>query len=57
MYKQIRDMQGNIDQNTIMRVADNAFIPRDSLNKDWLRYEAWLADGNVPLPPDGIGGQ
>lgn len=45
-------MNGNVNPNMIMRVSDNAFIPRDSLNKDWLQYESWLAEGNVPLPPD-----
>ena len=53
MYQQVKDMTGNVNPNVIRRTADNAFIPNDQLNMDWLAYEAWLADGNTPLPPEG----
>jgi hypothetical protein len=39
--------------NTILRLADNAFIPPDEANTDYREYLAWLAEGNEPLPnPD-----
>lgn len=38
--------------DTICRVSDNAFIPFDPANTDFLAYQKWLAEGNVPLPPD-----
>lgn len=36
--------------NTILRTADNAFIPPDPANTDYQAYQAWLAEGNTPLP-------
>lgn len=44
-------MSGGI--NGIKRLADNAFIPLDPANTDYQQYLAWLAEGNVPLPPEG----
>ena len=38
--------------NTILRLADNAFIPADPANTDYQAYLRWLEDGNEPLPPD-----
>jgi hypothetical protein len=40
------------DPNTILHVADNAFIPADIENSDYQAYLAWLAEGNTPLPAD-----
>ena len=37
---------------SIIRLADNALIPSDSLNTDFQEYENWLAEGNVPQPVD-----
>jgi hypothetical protein len=36
----------------IKRITDNAFIPFDPANTDFLQYQKWLSEGNVPLPPD-----
>jgi len=35
---------------TILRLADNAFIPPDPANTDYAAYLAWLEAGNTPEP-------
>lgn len=37
--------------NTIIRLSDGAFIPRDSRNSDYLAFQKWLDEGNTPDPP------
>jgi hypothetical protein len=36
--------------NTILRLADNAFIPNDPGNRDYREYLDWLSEGNTPEP-------
>jgi hypothetical protein len=36
--------------DTILRLADNAFIPPDPANTDYQAYLAWLKEGNMPAP-------
>jgi hypothetical protein len=36
--------------DTILRLADNAFIPPDPANTDYAAYLAWLDEGNTPEP-------
>jgi hypothetical protein len=39
--------------DTILRLADNAFIPPDPANIDYAAYLHWLSEGNEPLPAPG----
>lgn len=32
----------------VVRTVDNAMIPNDSGNVDWIEYQAWLEAGGVP---------
>tara|TARA_R110000823_G_scaffold297267_1_gene417382 strand:- start:245 stop:406 length:162 start_codon:yes stop_codon:yes gene_type:complete len=52
MYKQIKTLNGDINQKMIQRLADNAFIPFDPANTDYQQYLEWLAEGNVPEAAD-----
>lgn len=38
------------NEHTILRVADQAWIPDDPANRDYAEYQKWLADGNTPDP-------
>jgi len=52
-YQKVRDgMTGEVSQNVIKRLADNAFIPLDPANTDYQKYLEWVAAGNTPLPAD-----
>lgn len=52
-YQEVYDpMIQGINPNIIRRLPDNAFIPNDPENTDWQAYQAWLAEGNTPLPPE-----
>lgn len=37
----------------VKRLPDEVYIPNDPENTDWQAYQAWLAEGNTPLPPEG----
>ncbi|WP_263082146.1 hypothetical protein [Endozoicomonas sp. Mp262] len=39
------------DNNTIVRLSDNAFIPVADGNRDYEAYKQWLAEGNTPQQP------
>jgi len=51
MYKLIKDFV-NGETKTVKRLSDNAFIPFDPANTDYIAYLAWLELGNTPTPAD-----
>ena len=52
MYQQINDSMTGQPAQSIKRLSDNAFIPFDTQNFDYVAYLAWVAAGNEPLPAD-----
>jgi hypothetical protein len=52
MYKQIKNPNSLISNETILRLSDKACIPFDPANTDYQAYLKWLAEGNEPLPAD-----
>jgi hypothetical protein len=51
MYKQCINYDGTITP-CIIRLSDNFAIPFDPANMDFVEYNKWLSEGNIPLPPD-----
>ena len=55
MYKQYKNqMTGEVVTQAIIRTSDNACIPFDPDNTDYIAYLAWLAEGNTPSLPDEV---
>ena len=52
MYKQCKNLDGTVSTTIIKRIADNASIPFDPANTDFVEYQKWLSEGGVPLPAD-----
>jgi hypothetical protein len=50
MYKLINNRFGNPD--CVKRLSDNACIPFDPANTDYIAYLKWIEEGNVPTPAD-----
>jgi hypothetical protein len=51
MYKLLKDYLNN-EVRIVQRISDEACIPFDPANMDFVEYNKWLALGNQPLPPD-----
>jgi hypothetical protein len=52
MYKLQAPIFPNTTSNVVIRMSDNAFIPFDPDNTDYIAYLAWIAEGNQPLPAE-----
>jgi hypothetical protein len=53
MYRQVtKNPRTGEEAKTIQRLSDNAFVPFDTNNVDYVEYLAWIEAGNTPLPPD-----
>ncbi len=48
MYKLFNSL-GNV---FVIRLSDNACIPFDPANTDFIEYQKWVALGNEPLPAE-----
>lgn len=49
MYRLLKDdATGRERTDMILRTIDNANIPNDMGNRDWIAYQAWLQLGNLP---------
>ena len=45
-------VNGSLVQNAVIRKSDNAQIPYDDNNTDYIEYKEWLDAGNTPDPAD-----
>lgn len=41
-----------LTETGVKRLSDNVDIPNNSLNRDWRKYQQWLAEGNIPESMD-----
>jgi len=51
MYKLLKNPFTQQD-NSVLRLSDNACIPFDPANTDYQAYLKWVAEGNTPEPAD-----
>jgi hypothetical protein len=45
MYKKVKDLQGNVRENIILRIADKCWIPFDPANTDYQAFLKYQAEG------------
>ena len=43
--------------NIVHRLSDNAYIPFDPANIDYVAYLDWLAEGGIPQEADDVSSQ
>jgi hypothetical protein len=51
MYKLHLNQRTN-QECMVQRLSDNAYIPFDPANSDYIAYLTWLEAGNTPTPAD-----
>ena len=51
-YRLVNDPVSGAESSTILRVADNAWIPKTEGNRDYQEYLEWVAEGNTPDPAE-----
>lgn len=42
----------NLDNQSVIRLSDDAVIPFDEMNRDYREYLQWLELGNTPEPAE-----
>jgi hypothetical protein len=52
MYKQVKTRNGEISNEQIVRLLDNAVIPFVEGNTDYQQYLKFLEEGGQPLPAE-----
>ena len=53
-YQQLMDPTTQQISGTVLRRVDSAYIPDDPANRDRQEFDAWVAEGNTPDPPDPL---
>ena len=51
-YKKLNDRSGTERTDMILRISDNAYIPKNEVNTDYQEYLKWVAEGHPPDPAD-----
>ena len=46
-YKKLNDKSGTERTDMILRISDNAYIPKNEANTDYQEYLKWVAEGNT----------
>jgi len=51
-YQQVRNPNGSVNPEIIIKLPEQLYIPANSDNTDYQAYLEWVAQGNTPLPPE-----